>query len=160
MQVNQDTFPNKYSWHCFIANSLRYFCLLVATLPFFCMPLAVAHANGSSPNVAVTIRPIHSLAASIMAGVGEPFLIIDQTHSAHDAALRPSQMQFIQDADLVVWVGPGVEYSLARSLNRIADASNVLTLANNNKISWLMMDENHHHDHDDHDDHDEHDEHD
>lgn len=115
----------------------------------------------SGPKIAVTMRPIHSLTAAIMQGVATPILILDQMQSAHDAALRPSQMRHIQDADLIIWIGPGAERQLTRPINRIARDDHVLTLAADDGIFWLALDEgaHNHDDHEGHDDHADHDDH-
>lgn len=50
------------------------------------MLLATGTAHAEVPNVVVSIKPIHSLVASIMKGLGEPALIVEgaasPTHTA------------------------------------------------------------------------------
>jgi zinc transport system substrate-binding protein len=75
------------------------------------LPSPLLHA---APSVVASIKPIHSLIAGIMQGVGEPALLMRGGQSPHDFSLRPSDMRLLQGADLVVWVGPDVETSLAR----------------------------------------------
>jgi zinc transport system substrate-binding protein len=74
----------------------------------------------ASPNVVTTIKPVHSLAAFLMQGVGEPYLILKGATSPHDYALKPSDASALQDADLVFWVGPQLEAFLADSLKTVA----------------------------------------
>jgi len=83
--------------------------LLALLMPLLSEPLLAA-----TPKVAVTIKPVHSLVAGVMLGVGEPELLIQDVQSPHDFNLRPSDMRMLQEADLLVWVGPGVESTLAR----------------------------------------------
>lgn len=47
-------------------------------------------AVAAEPKVMVTIKPVHSLVAAVMAGVAEPGLLIDGTGSPHTFALKPS----------------------------------------------------------------------
>ena len=114
----------------------------------------------SAPNVAATIRPIHSLVASIMQDVGEPYLIFDKADSVHGAVLRPSQVRRLQDADLVIWIGRGIEHELIRPMKAIADTGRLVTLAEEAAIEWRPLVAEDHDDHKDHDDHAKHDEHD
>jgi zinc transport system substrate-binding protein len=64
--------------------------------------------------VAATIKPVHSLVAGVMAGVGEPALLLDGPASPHVTALRPSQARTIEDSDVVFAVGEGLEAFLQR----------------------------------------------
>ncbi len=70
--------------------------------------------RAATPKVAVTIKPVHSLVAGVMQGVGEPGLLIRGAQSPHDFNLRPSDMRMLKEADLLIWVGPDVESTLAR----------------------------------------------
>ena len=66
--------------------------------PFSLSPLAAAIfvLAGARPlsaeplNVVVTILPIHSLAASVMEGIGEPRLLVKGAMSEHTYSMRPS----------------------------------------------------------------------
>ena len=73
---------------------------------FFTSPLA------AEPSVVVTIKPLHSLVASVMSGIGEPELLITGAASPHGYTLRPSDITELDQADLVVWVGASLETGL------------------------------------------------
>lgn len=62
-------------------------------------------AAAEAPVVVADIPPVHSLVARVMAGVGEPVLLLDGTASPHGGSLRPSQARALAGADLVVWTG-------------------------------------------------------
>ncbi|MCB8838985.1 zinc ABC transporter substrate-binding protein [Aurantimonas sp. VKM B-3413] len=79
-----------------------------------------ANAAEAAPKVVVSIKPIHSLVASVMQGVGEPMLIVDGAGSPHDYSLKPSQAAALQAADLVFWMGPELETFLAGPIKTIA----------------------------------------
>jgi zinc transport system substrate-binding protein len=75
---------------------------------------ALAAGLGSAPalaeiSVAATIKPVHSLVAAVMAGVGEPDLVLDGPASPHVTALRPSQARMVENAAVVFAVGEGLE---------------------------------------------------
>lgn len=90
------------------------------------MGLMACDAPPERAAVVVTLAPIHSLTASLMTGIGEPALL-EQKGNLHDAALRPSQARALRDANLVIWVGPTLEPSLAGLLSQ-RPASAVLTI--------------------------------
>lgn len=83
----------------------------------------------SAPKVVASIQPVHSLVASVMAGVGTPELLVPPGASPHDYALKPSDARALAGADLVFWVGPGVSTFLLKPLAELTDASNVVRLS-------------------------------
>ncbi len=97
-------------------------------LGFFYLALAVAQPAQAKLNVVATIKPIHSLVASVMQGVGEPHLLVE-SGSPHTYALKPSDAAALQSADLVVQVGPAIENFLIEPLKTLAGKAQILTLA-------------------------------
>lgn len=81
----------------------------------------------AAPRVAVSIAPVHSLVQGLMAGVASAELLIGNGQSPHGASLSPSAVRAVGLADLVVWVGPALEYPLA-SLMQQVDANKKITL--------------------------------
>jgi zinc transport system substrate-binding protein len=65
-------------------------------------------AQAEVPRVAVDIAPVHSIVAAIMQGVGMPDLITPAGSSPHSHQMRPSQARALEQADIVIWVGPGL----------------------------------------------------
>ncbi len=88
----------------------------------------LAAAPAAALDVVATVKPIHALAADVMAGVGTPSLLMGGTASPHTYALRPSDARRLQAADLVIWVGPALETPLAKPLATLARPEAVLTL--------------------------------
>jgi len=82
----------------------------------------------AAPRVVVTIKPIHSLVAGIMAGVGEPALLIEGAGSPHYYSLRPSDAKLLSRADLVVRVGASFETFLNQSLASLAPTARIVSL--------------------------------
>jgi zinc transport system substrate-binding protein len=87
-----------------------------------------AMAGEPVPNVVASLKPIHALAASIMAGVGTPTLIVQGASSEHAYTLRPSQAAALADADLIIWVGPVMEDYLVRPLASLPSHAQILAL--------------------------------
>lgn len=70
----------------------------------------------AAPDVVTSLQPVHSLAAGVMQGVGQPRLLVTGGASPHDYSLRPSDARAIAEADIVFWIGPDLESFLVRPL--------------------------------------------
>jgi zinc transport system substrate-binding protein len=81
----------------------------------------------ASPNIVVSIKPIHSIVSALTQGVSTPTLLLSGNQSAHHAHLKPSQISLLEQADLVVIVHPDFEEGLAKSIRNI-QADKVLTV--------------------------------
>ena len=109
--------------------------------------------------VVTTIKPLHSLIANVMDGVGEPSLIIEGSTSPHSFTLKPSHAKLLEEADIIFWVGEGIETFMERPLESIVKNAEVVEFMEVDSIEKLKFrEESIYGDHDDHDDHDEHDE--
>ena len=117
--------------------------------------------------VVTSIKPVHSLASYLMDGVGKPDLIVDGYASPHGFSMKPSHAQMLQNADIVFWVGEGMENFLEKPLNSIAKKAEKIELMEIKGLNVLKFRErnifdehDHDHGHDDHgkkeDDHDDH----
>jgi len=90
---------------------------LAVSLLVFVAPFASAH--GDTP-VVVSIKPIHSLVAGVMEGVGSPSLIVKGAASPHTFSLTPSQAKNLYNAHLVFWVGHELEAFLEKPLSTLS----------------------------------------
>ena len=69
--------------------------------------LAVS-AHAETPRVVTDILPVHSLVSAVMGDLGSPSVVVQPGDSPHTASLRPSQARDLEQADLVVRIGPGL----------------------------------------------------
>ena len=58
--------------------------------------LGFGSAMAAPPLVVVSIKPIHSLAASLLEGIAEPLLLADGAQSPHSFAMRPSSSRGVE----------------------------------------------------------------
>ena len=100
----------------FRAAALRYWMM-------FALLMAATPVLAEAPRVVVSIKPLHALVSEVMSGVGEPMLLFSNSASPHDTRLRPSRVRALSRAQLVVWVGPALERSLASTLVNINSAN-------------------------------------
>lgn len=123
----------------------------------------------AAPQVVASIKPVHSLVAGVMQGVGTPGLIVQGAASEHGYALRPSDAARIEGADLVFWIGPELETYLTNVLDTLAADAAVVELMDIDGLTLLDLregglfeahahgdeghDDEHDHGHDHEDDH-------
>ena len=135
---------------------LAPFALLAATL--------LTSTAFAAPNVVASIKPVHSLVTAVMAGVGEPTLIVKGSASPHTYALRPSDAGALESANVVFWTGHGMELFLGDALTTLAGKATVVELADAPGIELLPVREGGafephsdgdeaEHDHEEHEDH-------
>jgi len=134
--------------------------------------LALPSVGASADDkVIASIKPVHSLVAGVMQGVGDPGLIVAGAGSPHSFSLRPSQARALQHAQLVFWVGEDLETFLEKPIGTLAAGAKSVALMETPGLTLLALreggafdahahaheaDDDHGHD-DDHADHDDHD---
>lgn len=92
----------------------------------FSMPASQSAA--AEPRVVVSLKPVHSLIAGVMDGVAIPELLLAGGESPHSYTLRPSQARMLARADVLFWVGPGLEGFLVKPLQSLGNRTRVVTL--------------------------------
>ncbi|MEZ5652385.1 MAG: zinc ABC transporter substrate-binding protein [Burkholderiaceae bacterium] len=115
---------------------------LVATLTLSALApvrAAAPPAKPPPPVVVASIKPLHAIVAAVMKGIAEPALLLDGAFSPHAFALKPSQMRLLQEADLVVWVGPGLEAPLVRALEARDQARPMIQMNALNGLTRLPL---------------------
>lgn len=120
-------------------------------------------ANQASATVLATTKPLGFIVSAITDGIVSTEVLLPDGASPHDYALRPSDVQRLRSADLVIWVGPNMESFLAKPLKQV-DEKKQISLSELNSVKPLLHKgtEEHDHDHNDnqladkHDDHDGH----
>ncbi len=123
-------------------------------------------ASAEPPSVVTSIKPVHTLVAGVMQGVGTPALIVEGGGSPHTYSLRPSNARALQGADVIFWIGPSLEAFLDRPIDSLGKDARVVSLMDAHGLSHVSFREggpfeghaHDDHDDDDHDD-DDHDEH-
>ena len=82
--------------------------------------VVLAAPAAAAPRVATDIPAVHSLAARVMVGVGEPELVMPPGTSPHGYAMKPSEAGLLQEAQVVLWVGEELTPWLARAVETLA----------------------------------------
>jgi zinc transport system substrate-binding protein len=88
----------------------------------------VAAAATETARVVTTFKPIHALATQVMAGIGQPELLIEGAASPHTYALRPSDTKRANAADIFVRVSAQMEPFTQRLVRTLSKSVRVVTL--------------------------------
>lgn len=97
-----------------------------------CVPLltlSAATALAEVPKVVTSIQPLHSLAAMVMDGIGQPTLLVSGNASEHGYAMKPSDIRVLQQAQIALIVDTGYETFLAKPLKAQGKKIQVLAMA-------------------------------
>ena len=112
----------------------------------------------STPNIVISIKPIHSITSALMEGVSKPKLLLESNDSAHTFHLKPSQLNLLSNADLVITIGDSFETGLNKTLGNIKDGSRVIVSEINDirlydfrNVDINEMNKDEHTDHDEYD---------
>jgi zinc transport system substrate-binding protein len=142
----------------------------VMAIGLFCafsiMPVKMVMADQKPLSIVASIKPVHALVAGVMGDLGTPHLLLAAPTSAHHFTLKPSQARALQNADIVFWIGPGMEQPLTKALATLAADAQSVALDDSAGLVLFDFDDDGHDDngtkdkHDGHDDHDGHDGHD
>jgi len=126
--------------------------MLHKTKPLFalCAALGFAASLAAPAQAAVvaSVKPLGFIAAAIADGVTPVDILLPDGASEHDYSLRPSDIKRLQDADLVVWVGPEMEAFMPKAVAALP-AQKSLELADLSTVKPLLIrsqdeDENEH----------------
>ena len=101
---------------------------LAAAALLNCVIASPASAD-AAVRVAASIKPVHSLVSAVMAGVGEPHLIIRGAVSPHTFSMRPSDASVLENARVIFLIGESLETSLARPIDTLAGNARVIALS-------------------------------
>lgn len=109
--------------------------LLFAALTTAFCATAAPHADAA---VVASLKPLGFIASAIADGVTETQVLLPDGASEHDYSLRPSDAKRLQNADLVVWIGPEMEAFMDKSTQSIS-ADKKVTIAQLDGVKPLLM---------------------
>lgn len=123
-----------------------------------CLLLVTSHALAQPVKWVASVRPIALLMEELSGGLDvEITTLLPKGATPHDYALKPSDLRAIQQADQVVWLGPGSEPYLKKIISKARQSlswqqlEGIHNLAMRGNMQEDGHDDHHHHGHD-HDD--------
>ncbi|MCW9032696.1 MAG: zinc ABC transporter substrate-binding protein [Rhodospirillales bacterium] len=96
-------------------------------------------AQADVPKVVVSIKPLHSIVSAVMGDLGKPTLLVKGATTPHAYSLKPSDAKAINDADVIVWVGEGLETFLTKPLLSLSKKPSIVTMTQNDRIYTLEI---------------------
>ncbi|MDP6602953.1 MAG: zinc ABC transporter substrate-binding protein [Rhodospirillales bacterium] len=105
------------------------------------LSVAPSAAAGDGSGVVASIRPVHSLVAGVMEGIGVPHLIVKGGGTPHTFGLRPSDAQALARAHAVFWIGAGLETFLEIPILALAKRARTVALADADGLNLLPASE-------------------
>ncbi len=97
-------------------------------------------ASSEEPPVVVSsIKPVHSLVAGVMRGIGEPHLLVEGGGSPHSYSLKPSDARRLEEAAVLFWVGEELETFLVRPVATLAKDAQVVALSGAEGLTLLTV---------------------
>lgn len=107
--------------------SLKKLALLALVLTL-AAPALSGPALAGPPKVVTSIRPVQALVYAVMGEIGVPDVLLPPGVSPHAFTLKPSQAELLNQADIVFWIGPGLETALEGPLETLAARARVVRL--------------------------------
>jgi len=130
-----------------VTKHLRFLTLLLL--------VTTSVATAEPLRIVASIKPVHSLVAGITQGISEPELLMSSNQSPHHYSLRPSERRMLAEADLIFWIGPGMESFMPRLLNSLDNKNKAVSLIESQGLKLIPIraagDNHSDHDHDEHD---------
>lgn len=106
-------------------STQRSFFFSLATALF----LVSAGVAKAELNIVVTSKPIHALVSAVMAGIGTPKILVDGPASPHSYAMKPSDAQAVNQADVFFRVSEEFEPFTAKLVRSLPERVKVISLA-------------------------------
>ena len=91
--------------------------------------LSAAPALAEVPKVVADIPAVGSLVAQVMGDLGAPHVLLPAGANAHSYQMKPSDAGALQEADLLVWIGPELTPWLDRAAANLSDGGRLGLLA-------------------------------
>ncbi len=118
-------------------------------LPLHCVALAlliVSLPALAEPRLLASIRPLQLIAIAVTGDPARVDLLVEPNQSHHDYQLRPSDRLRLQQAELVLWIGPTLEGFLRQPL-AVVPPQRVLMFGDARPADAHDHDHGHGHDH-------------
>ncbi|HEY0276441.1 MAG TPA: zinc ABC transporter substrate-binding protein [Paenirhodobacter sp.] len=100
------------------------------------------------PKVVTDMPVVQSLAAQVMGDLGTPTVLMDRGANPHSYQMKPSQARALQQADLLLWVGPEMTPWLARSVEAAGQVPQIALLHSDGTHQQNFIDDDDDEDHD------------
>ena len=117
----------------------------------------LSFSAAASATIVTSVKPLGFIASSIANGITDTEVLVPAGASPHDYSLKPSDVQKLKSAEMLIWIGEDVDAFLDKSIDDLY-YKKVLTIKDIAAIEpFLLKGEHHHHHHGEGDAHEGHD---
>lgn len=117
----------------------------------------LSFSAAASATIVTSVKPLGFIASSIANDITDTEVLVPAGASPHDYSLKPSDVQKLKSAEMLIWIGEDVDAFLDKSIDDL-DYKKVLTIKDIAAIEpFLLKGEHHHHHHGEGDVHEGHD---
>ena len=116
------------------------FCLQ-SLLIMLCFVCANSWSAPTKPKVLVSIPPLALMVDTLFQGDVEVVSLLKEDESPHHFSMDFAKLSALKNADIVIWVGPQLESSLAKAIKK---ADVVISLAESAELDSDGLDSHHH----------------
>lgn len=109
----------------YVLGLLMVLVSIMVLVPIIVLIPSVARAD---VNIVTTIKPLQLIAESVLQGHGSATAIMDPRQSPHHFTMSPSNRIALDQADLVIWMGPQFETYLSDFFNQPSMSKKTITL--------------------------------
>ena len=88
----------------------------------------IASAKSAPLNIVVSIAPLQALAQGILGDKGTVTQLVPANMSPHSYTLKPVDLSRMSNADMIIWIGPQLEFFLNKPIERLQSTKKVLTV--------------------------------
>lgn len=92
---------------------------MVLLIPIF--SLLLSYTSHARATIVVTVQPLADIVSALVDGKIDVDVLIDANQDPHAFALKPSDLEKLERAQGIVWLGPESEPTLTKLLNRMND---------------------------------------
>ncbi len=111
----------------------------ISFIIFLSPNLAFSQGIPQGIKVVTTIKPIHSIISSLTQNISIPEFIVDGFTSEHGYILRPTDIQKLSEANMVVWVGETVDPFIMSYIKQAPKNQLIINLHNIPGINLLKI---------------------
>jgi zinc transport system substrate-binding protein len=100
--------------------------LLLLSVFLFTSNLAAAENNGK---IVASIKPLHSLVVNVTGADEKVELLVDGKASPHDFQFKPSQMELLNNSEIVFYIDDSIEGFLKKPVSQLPAGTTVVKLS-------------------------------
>jgi len=96
-------------------------------------------AKVSASEIAVSIKPLHSLVTGVAGNTAKPYLLVAGNSSPHGFKFKPSQLVVLSTAKIIFYIDEDFETFMENALNSIPKSVKKVAVAKRGRVQFLPL---------------------